>query len=147
MEINGQYRGYFSLPHNYRKGISDMIGSLRRRFKIFLLSGDNEAEKENLTQIFGDKQILLFNQTPHDKLKFIRSIQQSSNPVLMIGDGLNDAGALKQSDTGISVADDINTFTPASDGIMDASHLRRLEQFMKFSRIIEIMLMALLRVD
>jgi Cu+-exporting ATPase len=135
VEINGKYRGYFSLPLNYRKGIRRMIKRLGNRFRVYLLSGDNDGEKENLARVFGDGKYLFFNQTPYDKLNFIKNIQQKSGKVLMIGDGLNDAGALMQSDAGISISEDVNTFTPASDGILDASQFKHLPQFLRFSKI------------
>ena len=135
VEIKGEYRGYFSIPHNYRKGIRRMIEKLGHCFRGYLLSGDNDGEKENLTHVFGDSKNLLFNQSPYDKLNFIKNIQQQSGKVLMIGDGLNDAGALMQSDAGITISEDVNTFTPASDGILDASRFKHLPQFLKFSKI------------
>ncbi len=135
VKINDQYRGFFQIPHNYRKGMGEMIKSFARRFRIFLLSGDNEGEKKNLTQIFGSDQNLLFNQTPFEKLNFVKKIQQETGKVLMIGDGLNDAGALRQSDVGISISEDINTFTPASDAILDGDQFKNLPTFLKFSRI------------
>jgi Cu+-exporting ATPase len=132
--LNGKYRGYFSLPHNYRKGIKEMVLALGKRFNIFLVSGDNEAEKNNLQPLFNNHNHLLFNQTPFDKLRFIKNLQQQKTKVMMIGDGLNDAGALKQSDVGISIAEDINVFTPASDGILDSENFARLTDFLKFSK-------------
>jgi Cu+-exporting ATPase len=135
VKINDQYRGFFQIPHDYRHGIKEMLDRLSKRFKIFLLSGDNDSEKRKLTQLFGDGKNLLFNQTPFDKLNFVKKIQDESGKVLMIGDGLNDAGALKQSDVGISISENINTFTPASDAILDGEEFKYLSTFLKFSRI------------
>jgi len=135
LEINGIYRGHFILPNQYRRGIWKMIGELAQQYKTYLLSGDNEGEKGNLAAIFSDYQRLLFNQSPYDKLNFIKELQNRSEKILMIGDGLNDAGALKQSDVGVSLSENINTFTPASDGIINADQFILLPKFLKFSRV------------
>jgi len=47
---------------------------------------------------------------------------------------LNDAGALKQSDVGIAVTEDISSFSPACDAILDASNLKMLPKFLNYSR-------------
>jgi Cu+-exporting ATPase len=52
----------------------------------------------------------------------------------MLGDGLNDAGALKASTVGVSVVDQVNTFTPASDVIMQASWIGKLDQLLDFAK-------------
>ena len=52
----------------------------------------------------------------------------------MLGDGLNDAGALKQSDAGVVVAEDTNNFTPACDAILDARQFHLLPSFLDFAR-------------
>ena len=52
----------------------------------------------------------------------------------MLGDGLNDAGALKQSDAGVVIAENTNNFTPACDAILDARNFNQLPLFLDFSR-------------
>ena len=94
-----------------------------------MLFRSHAAEREALARIFGSKALLLFGQHPQDKLDFIRRLQQEGKKVMMIGDGLNDAGALKQSDVGIAIAENTNAFTPACDAILEAGKLGSLGRF------------------
>jgi len=110
------------------------LSRLRKRFKIFMVTGDLPGEKKKLREFFDDERQLYFEQSPYDKLEMVKKLQREGETVLMIGDGLNDAGALKQSDVGISIAEDVNTFTPASDAILEAERFPQLSGFMQFAR-------------
>ena len=68
------------------------------------------------------------------KLDFIKNIQQQKKNVLMIGDGLNDAGALMQSNVGIAVSDNTSQFSPACDAILDGTNVKLLDKFIAFAR-------------
>jgi Cu+-exporting ATPase len=134
--FDGQLRGYFKIGNTYRPGLEQLIASLKTKgFALEVLSGDNEGEKEQLKRIFGNGVVFRFNQSPMNKLNAIKNLQEEGRKVLMVGDGLNDAGALKQSDAGISVSDDINNFSPASDAILSADNLSRLDRFLALCRI------------
>ncbi|HLP35212.1 heavy metal translocating P-type ATPase [Lacibacter sp.] len=134
VSVDGILLGHFSIRNHYRPFIFQQISELRKQYRISILSGDNESERLNLQQELGMDVKLFFNQHPHDKLNYIKELQQKGQKVIMIGDGLNDAGALKQSDAGIAVTESTNNFTPASDGILEADRLNRLSSYLKFSK-------------
>lgn len=137
VSINGIKKGVFRISNQYRKGIETMINSLpEKKYRIHVLSGDNAAEKKNLESILGNQAAILFHQSPQDKLDYIKALKEK-NPkakVLMLGDGLNDAGALKQSDVGIAVSENTSQFTPACDGILDSKEVHKLNRFIQYAR-------------
>jgi len=133
VSVDGNYRGYFAFAHQYRDGLKN-ISSLEQDYKLYLLSGDQDHERFELIRFFKTTDNLFFNQSPQDKLDFIGKLQQQGAKVMMIGDGLNDAGALKQSDLGIAVTDNVNNFSPGSDAIMDGRSFGRLPAFLQFSK-------------
>ncbi len=134
VSIDEHYVGYFGIKGTYRTGFKSVLSKLNKSYELLLLSGDNDNEKESLVQYFTDESNLYFNQSPIDKLEKIKSLQSNKKTVLMIGDGLNDAGALKQSDIGISVTENINSFSPACDGILESNSFNKLDDLIKFSK-------------
>jgi len=133
--IEDSILGYFKIENSYRTGLKEVITRLKKLYNLFLLSGDNSAEKKNLIPLFGSETNLRFNQNPKDKMDFVKEQKKSGSNVLMIGDGLNDAGALMESDVGLTIADDIYSFSPACDGIIESSKFKQLPDFIKFTRI------------
>jgi len=133
VSIDHEIKGYFSIRVSVRKNLYDMLQRLGNKCKA-LLSGDNESDKANMKRVFDSSVKLLFNQSPHDKLDFIRSLQHNGQKVLMVGDGLNDSGALKQSDVGIAVTDNTGVFTPACDGILHGEKIGELDRFLELAK-------------
>lgn len=133
VSIDHEIKGYFSIRVSVRKNLYDMVQRLGNKCKA-LLSGDNESDKANMNRVFDSSVKLLFNQSPHDKLDFIRSLQHNGQNVLMVGDGLNDSGALKQSDVGIAVTDNTGVFTPACDGILHGEKIGELDRFLELAK-------------
>lgn len=123
---NDKYLGRFEFANAYRPGIADLLSSLKKKYKLHLLSGDNASEKSRLSEIIGDDTEMYFDQSPEDKMAYIAHLQESGKKVMMIGDGLNDAGALAQANVGLAVVDDVHTFSPSSDGIIEGKKLRKL---------------------
>ncbi len=134
IEANGRILGRFSVSTVYREHLNAVINNLKSDFGISVLSGDNAAERRHLNSVFGNDATLQFNCTPHEKLEFIQALQQSGHKVIMTGDGLNDAGALQQSDAGIAITDNVNNFSPACDVIFEGKNFGILPELIRYCR-------------
>lgn len=133
--IGNQHRGKFSVQNQYRQGVAAMIPQVQQQVSnLYVLSGDNDSEKANLGKIFGPATQLKFNQSPQQKLDFIQYLQKNNGNVLMLGDGLNDAGALMQSQVGFAVSDNSAQFSPASDAILDGSKVHKLAAYISYAK-------------
>ena len=126
-------KGHFTISNLYREGFEKVIETLKDKFKLYLVSGDNDAEAQNLASHFGENN-LLFNQKPGDKAEFIKTLQEKGEKVLMTGDGLNDAGALMQADVALTVADKAYHFSPSSDAVLEAGQFARFARFIGFTK-------------
>ena len=133
VSFNGEKAGFFTVSNQYREGFEKVLNSLKRDFEIFLVSGDNNSEKKNLSEFF-ETGNMLFNQKPGDKADFIKKLQKQKHTVLMTGDGLNDAGALMQSDVALTIANKVYHFSPASDAVLESSKFEKFARFIQFTK-------------
>ncbi|WP_439132705.1 heavy metal translocating P-type ATPase [Polaribacter sp.] len=134
VSINDVYKGKFTFKNTYRNGVQEIFNTLQQDYDLAVVSGDNEGERKFLSKQLPLKTRLLFNQKPNDKLQVVEALQQKNKKVAMIGDGLNDAGALAQSDVGIALSENINVFSPACDAILDASQFHKIGLFLGASK-------------
>ncbi|TYP74261.1 heavy metal translocating P-type ATPase [Aquimarina intermedia] len=132
--IDQDYKGHYTFHNTYRQGLSTLFSKLIGTHRLFILSGDNAGEASYLKRLLPTGIQTYFDQRPKDKLDFIQKQQQEGKKVGMIGDGLNDAGALAQSDVGIAISEDIAVFSPACDAIMDAAQFDRIDYFTSLSK-------------
>ena len=130
---NGEFLGKYIFKNEYRENLNSLFKKLYE-YKIHILSGDNSSEESTLKEIIPNVSGMAFNQSPEDKLNYIKNLQDKGEKVMMLGDGLNDAGALKQSNVGVAVADDTNSFTPSSDVIMDGEKMVNFDKYLKLCK-------------
>jgi Cu+-exporting ATPase len=126
VSVDGRVFGKYLFKNKYRLSVFDVFNKLSKNYKLVVLSGDNDGEESYLKEKLPIEVQLLFNKKPTDKLDYIKTRQNEGECVLMVGDGLNDSGALAQSDVGVVVAENVNVFSPACDAIIDASMFKAI---------------------
>lgn len=127
--------GFFVIKSIYRDDVENIVKNLSNEYSVEILSGDNDSERNVLEKMLGNQIEMKFKQMPIDKLNEIQNRQNSGDKVLMIGDGLNDAGAIAKSNAGIVITENTASFTPGSDAILLAKNLQKLPQFLKLSKL------------
>ncbi len=128
VEIDGRMKGWFRHTVALRKGLPEVINQLSKRFEMSLLSGDTDQHRSSFEGLFPERATLRFDQSPQNKLDYIQKLQEAGATVMMVGDGLNDAGALQQADVGLVLTESHNNFTPACDGVLQADQFESLPE-------------------
>ncbi|MDQ1266548.1 MAG: P-type Cu+ transporter, partial [Bacteroidota bacterium] len=134
LSIDNILKGYFTVKAAYRENIAETLKELLKNFRLYILSGDKDYDKTFLQIMTNEKADLQFNKLPLEKLEFIEMLQTGGRTVMMVGDGLNDAGALKQSNVGIAVTNSESNFTPGSDAIIFSEKIFKLPAFIELAK-------------
>lgn len=137
----GDKTGRFVFQSKLREGVSGLLNDLSN-YTVHILSGDKDKDKELMTSLVGSPETIYFNQDPNDKLRYIQKLQNEGKKVLMVGDGLNDAGALGIAHVGVAVSEDMFRFVPSSDAIIQADELKQLNHFLDLSHFAQKVLKA-----
>ncbi|WP_430809930.1 MULTISPECIES: heavy metal translocating P-type ATPase [unclassified Carboxylicivirga] len=134
VRIDDELPGYYTIKNYYRPDWQNMLASVQQHSDVHILSGDNDAEMMALSEIVRSRENIRFFQSPKDKQDYVAALKKNGRVVMMLGDGLNDVGALKEAQVGIAVADDVHQFSPSSDAIISADALKDLPRFINFSK-------------
>ncbi|WP_446898405.1 heavy metal translocating P-type ATPase [Clostridium sp. LBM24168] len=103
ISINGNASGFIALSDTLREDAIDMIKAIERnKVKSILLTGDNLQAACHIAKLVGIDDICS-NCLPEDKISAIEKYQSKNEPVCMVGDGVNDALALKKAYVGIAM--------------------------------------------
>ncbi|WBA43014.1 heavy metal translocating P-type ATPase [Hymenobacter canadensis] len=134
VRLDEAVQGCFTFHNAYREGLPAVLAKLSQRYRLAVLSGDNDTEQHRLRELFGPQAELRFRQSPQQKLDYVAQLRQQGCTVVMVGDGLNDAGALQRADVGIALTDTLTNFSPACDAILEAGNFGQLATILSFSQ-------------
>ena len=134
LRIDEVYYGKFVFESELRSGITELLTRLSATKKIHVLSGDSNKDHQLLLNALPTLKDIHFSQSPQNKRDYIQQLQSEGKKVMMIGDGLNDAGALKLANVALAVSEDVFQFTPNSDVIVKADQLYRLDSMLKLTK-------------
>ncbi len=132
VSFGGVHRGHFAIRKQARSGIVEAVRRLGASLRVGLITGDHQVDPD-LAEVFPIGSIRM-RCAPDEKSEAVKGLQRDGRRVLMVGDGLNDAGALAQADVGVTVTETTAALTPASDAIMDADSLQQLPHFLRMTR-------------
>lgn len=135
--IDGEYAGFIALSDTLREESTGMIGALNGLgVQPVLLTGDHENVAKTIASQLHINEVRA-NCLPEDKLKYIDTYQQENKMVCMIGDGINDAPALKRAEVGIAmggvgsdIAVDAADIALVDDEVKELPHLIALSKRM-----------------
>lgn len=135
--VSGAAAGFIALSDTLRPGMADTISAVREAgAEPVLLTGDHRNAAETIARELGITEYK-YECLPEDKLAWIDASQRAGAPVCMIGDGINDAPALKMACTGIAmggvgsdIAIEAADIALVNDEISELPHLLRLSRRM-----------------
>lgn len=137
VSVNNIFAGFLALSDTVRRESENMIDELSKLgICPVLLTGDHENAANTIASLLHIKDIKA-NCMPENKLEYIEKYQKSGMPVCMIGDGVNDAPALKKADVGIAmggigsdIAVDAADIALVDDEVKELPHLVALSKHM-----------------
>jgi Cu+-exporting ATPase len=134
LSVEGVILGFFHIQSGLRDSAAKVTNDLSHAYDLHVLSGDQAHERVYLGQKLASTVCLNFNQSPVDKLNYLQELNDQGKNTLMVGDGLNDAGALQESRVGVAITDRVSHFSPASDAILDADSFDKIPRFLAFAK-------------
>ena len=126
--------GIVGLADTVKDGVKDLIQELKNMNKnIYMLTGDNEASAKIIANEIGIDNVES-NLTPKQKLVYVSNMNDDTNSVMMVGDGINDSPSLKSAAIGVSVEGGSDISADSSDIILMNSNIGIISLLLKVGK-------------
>lgn len=132
---NNDFLGSFSIKDTPKEGIENVINILRsEKYEVTLLTGDNDTVAKDIGKQVNIDDIHS-NCLPEDKLEFVDNLRKKLKKVMMVGDGINDASALKRANVGVAMGNIGSDITiDSADLVFINDDIRFVPYLMKMSK-------------
>ena len=133
--LDGKYAAVFRFHDEPRHETKRFIGHLKPRHqvtKVMLLSGDREAEVRYLAGKVGITEVL-YGKSPEEKIEIVRA-EALLGPVLFVGDGINDAPAMKAATVGLAFGQSNDITAEAADAVLLEPTLGKVDELIHIGR-------------
>ena len=131
---NGAFQGWLALGDTLREDARDAVAELKRQgLQTVLMTGDHPQAAERIAAVLG-LDTLHARIAPHEKAELVRRLQSEDASVAMVGDGINDAPALMQADTGIAMGSGTDIAIESADIVVLNNRLASVPLAWRISR-------------
>ncbi|MDU0451952.1 heavy metal translocating P-type ATPase [Staphylococcus chromogenes] len=134
VEVNQALVMMIALRDEPKKHVKETIQQLRKKYDVVLLSGDSETTVKAIADELGISH-LYAEVKPEQKAKIVQDIQQQGKKVMMVGDGINDAPSLTQSDIGIAMGSGTDIAIESADVALVHNHISQIPEVLKMSEL------------
>ena len=126
--------GIICVADTIKEDSADAIKELKKmNFEVVMLTGDNELTAQEIGRLSGVDRVIA-GILPEQKAKAVKDLQAKGKPVIMIGDGINDAPALTVADSGIAIGKGTDVAIDAADVVLVNGSLRDAVAAIKLSQ-------------
>ena len=136
ISIDDEYAGYITFKDQVRPESAETIARLKRQSNahIMMLTGDHKDVADKIGQTVGVHDIR-YSLLPAEKIAAIKNVPQDQRPVVMTGDGINDAPSLSAADVGIAMgAKGASAASESADAIIMVNDLSKINDAVAISK-------------
>jgi len=134
LAIDRKIAGFIAVADTIKDSAKTMVEQLRKLGKeVIMITGDNQRTGNAIAKLAGIN-IVLAEVLPEQKAKEIKRLQQKGQKVAMVGDGINDAPALAQSDLGIAIGSGTDVAIESADIVLVRNDLQDVVRAIEISK-------------